>query len=154
MRQGNYCMNGTAGPGAATPQVWTQILARYREPSHARSCIEIAVTLLPLAVLWTLSWTAIHFGYWEVSLLLALPASGFLVRLFMIQHDCGHGSLFRNRLTNDWVGRVVGVLTLTPYDFWRRTHAAHHASSGNLDRRGLGDVDTLTVSEYLALSRL
>ena len=86
-------------------------------------------------------------------LLLAVPAAGFLVRLFMIQHDCGHGSFFRHRLANDWVGRVIGVLTLTPYDFWRRTHAIHHATSGNLDRRGIGDVDTLTVREYLTLSR-
>jgi omega-6 fatty acid desaturase (delta-12 desaturase) len=75
-------------------------------------------------------------------------AAGFLLRLFMIQHDCGHGSFFRQRLANDWVGRVLGVLTLTPYDFWRQTHAAHHASSGNLDRRGVGDIDTLTVNEY------
>jgi omega-6 fatty acid desaturase (delta-12 desaturase) len=145
-------MNSTAGPGAITPQVWTQILARYREPSHARSFIEIAVTLLPLAVLWILSWTAVHFGCWEASLLLAVPAGGFLVRLFMIQHDCGHGALFRNRLTNDWVGRIVGVLTLTPYDFWRHAHAVHHATSGNLDRRGVGDIDTLTVAEYEAHS--
>src|SRR5258705_9113828 len=86
-------------------------------------------------------------------LLVAVPAAGFLVRLFMIQHDCGHGSFFRHRLANVWVGRVIGVLTLTPYDFWRRTHARHHAASGNLDRLGMGDVDTLTVREYLALSR-
>jgi omega-6 fatty acid desaturase (delta-12 desaturase) len=70
----------------------------------------------------------------------------------MIQHDCGHGSFFRHRLANDWVGRVIGVLTLTPYDFWRRTHAIHHASSGHLERRGIGDVDTLTVREYLSRS--
>jgi omega-6 fatty acid desaturase (delta-12 desaturase) len=71
----------------------------------------------------------------------------------MIQHDCGHGSFFRHRLLNDWVGRVIGVLTLTPYDFWRHTHGIHHATSGNLDRRGTGDIDTLTVREYLALPR-
>ena len=70
----------------------------------------------------------------------------------MIQHDCGHGAFFRQRLANDWVGRVLGVLTLTPYDFWRQTHASHHASSGNLDRRGVGDIDTLTVNEYRARS--
>ena len=133
-------------------QPWTRVLARYREPSHARSLFEIAATLLPLGLLWTFSWMAIHLGCWEASLLLAVPASGFLVRLFMIQHDCGHGALFRNRLANDWVGRVFGVLTLTPYDFWRRTHAIHHATSGNLDRRGVGDIDTLTVAEYRALS--
>ena len=83
-------------------------------------------------------------------MLLAVPAAGFLVRLFMIQHDCGHGAFFRHRLANDWVGRVIGVLTLTPYDYWRATHAVHHATSGHLDRRGIGDVDTLTVSEYLS----
>ena len=86
-------------------------------------------------------------------MLLVVPAAGFLVRLFMIQHDCGHGSFFPHRLANDWVGRVIGVLTLTPYDFWRRAHAHHHAGSGNLDRRGLGDIDTLTVREFLALPR-
>ncbi len=140
-------------PAAPDARSWTQILARYREPSHARSIVEIAVTLAPLAGLWALAWAAVHFGYWWLCLLLAVPAAGFLVRLFMIQHDCGHGAFFRHRLANDWVGRVIGVLTLTPYDFWRRTHAIHHASSGHLDRRGLGDIDTLTVREYLARSR-
>jgi len=82
-----------------------------------------------------------------------VPAAGCVVRIFIIQHDCGHGAFFHHRLANDWVGRVIGVLTLTPYDFWRRTHAVHHATSGNLDRRGTGDIDTLTVHEYLALSR-
>jgi omega-6 fatty acid desaturase (delta-12 desaturase) len=74
------------------------------------------------------------------------------MRLFMIQHDCGHGAFFRTRAINDWVGRVFGVLTLTPYDYWKRTHAAHHATSGNLDRRGMGDIDTKTVGEYLRMS--
>jgi omega-6 fatty acid desaturase (delta-12 desaturase) len=97
-------------------------------------------------------WVTLDLGYW-LCLLLALPAAGFLVRLFMIQHDCGHGAFFRHRLANDWVGRLIGVLTLTPYDFWRRTHATHHATSGNLDRRGTGDIDTLTVDEYLARSQ-
>jgi omega-6 fatty acid desaturase (delta-12 desaturase) len=97
-------------------------------------------------------WATLDLGYW-VGLLLAVPAAGFLVRLFMIQHDCGHGAFFHHRLVNDSIGRVIGVLTLTPYDYWRRTHAIHHSTSGNLDRRGIGDVDTLTVHEYLALSR-
>ena len=83
-----------------------------------------------------------------------VPAAGFMVRLFVIQHDCGHGSLFRSRWANDLTGRIIGVFTLTPYDYWRRTHAAHHAGSGNLDRRGIGDITTLTVREYLGLSRL
>jgi omega-6 fatty acid desaturase (delta-12 desaturase) len=97
-------------------------------------------------------WAALGTGYW-ICLLLAVPAAGFLVRLFMIQHDCGHGSFFRRRPANDWVGRILGVLTLTPYDFWRHTHGLHHAHSGNLDHRGVGDVDTLTVREFLALPK-
>ena len=130
---------------------WTQILTRYHEPNHVRSTVEIVITFVPLATLWALAWAALHFGYWWLSLILAVPAAGFLVRLFMIQHDCGHGSFFRHRLANDWVGRVIGVVTLTPYDFWHRTHAMHHAGSGHLERRGIGDVDTLTVQEYLLL---
>ena len=75
-----------------------------------------------------------------------------MAMLFIVGHDCCHGAFFRHRGSNDWVGRVIGVLTLTPYDFWRRTHAMHHATSGNLERRGMGDVDTLTVREYLSRS--
>lgn len=131
---------------------WARRLARYRQPSGTRAAVELVITAVPLALLWAGTWAGLYFGYW-FALLLVIPAAGFLVRLFMIQHDCGHGSFFRNRLANDWTGRAVGVLTLTPYDFWRRTHAAHHASSGNLDRRGIGDIETLTVREYLALSR-
>jgi acyl-lipid omega-6 desaturase (Delta-12 desaturase) len=111
---------------------WTKILARYRTPSTARSIIELAITAGPLVLLWFLMWATLDLGYW-LCLLLAAPAAGFLVRLFMIQHDCGHGAFFHHRLANDWVGRVAGVLTLTPYDFWRRTHAIHHSTSGNLE---------------------
>src|SRR5882724_10807278 len=131
---------------------WTRILIRYREPSRARSIMELAITAGALTLSWILMWKALDVGYW-LCLLLAVPTAGFLVRLFMIQHDCGHGSFFRHRLANDWLGRIIGVLTLTPYDFWRRTHARHHASSGNLDRRGPGEVHTLTVREFLALPR-
>lgn len=126
-------------------------LAPYREPSDARSVLELVITAIPFVVLWVLILAALDAGYW-IGLLLAVPAAGFLVRLFMIQHDCGHGSFFSHRLTNDWVGRAIGVVTLTPYDFWRRAHALHHASSGNLDRRGIGDIDTLTIDEYRARS--
>jgi len=133
-------------------RAWSDVLASYREPSSVRSILEIVITVLPLVLLWLLMWASLDIGYW-LCLLLSLPAAGFLVRLFMIQHDCGHGAFFRRRVVNDWVGRVIGVVTLTPYDFWRRTHAIHHAGSGNLDRRGIGDIDMLTVREYLALSR-
>jgi acyl-lipid omega-6 desaturase (Delta-12 desaturase) len=142
----------TGPPATNVARLSTRALARYREPRHCRSIFEIAVTLVPFAALWALAWAAVHFGYWELSFLLGVPAAGFLVRLFMIQHDCGHGSFFRYRLANDWVGRFLGVLTLTPYDDWRRAHAAHHANSGNLDRRGVGDIDTLTVREFQALA--
>src|SRR5215207_466076 len=137
---------------AGNERAWTRILARYREPSNARGIVEIGITLVPLVGLWVLIWATLDLGYW-LCLLLAVPAAGFLVRLFMIQHDCGHGAFFRHRLANDWIGRLIGVLTLTPYDFWRRTHAIHHSTSGNLDCRGTGDIDTLTVHEYLARSR-
>jgi len=142
----------TSAAGPATARDWVTILARYREPSPVRSVFELVLTAGCFVALWVLTWAALWFGYW-LALLVAVPAAGFLVRLFMIQHDCGHGSFFRRRSANDWVGRVIGALTLTPYDAWRRDHAIHHATSGNLERRGIGDVSTLTVREYLALSR-
>lgn len=107
---------------------------------------------MPLAVLWALMAWSLDYGYW-ITLLLAVPTAGLVVRLFMIQHDCGHGAFFRSRRLNDMLGRVIGVFTLTPYEHWRKAHAIHHATSGNLSRRGVGDVDLLTVREYLALSR-
>jgi len=113
----------------------TRNLARFREPNHGRSVVEVLITIVPFVLLWLAMWLMLPIGY-GFYLLLAAPAAGFLVRLFMIQHDCGHGSLFRHRFVNDWLGRVIGVLTLTPYDFWRRAHGIHHATSGNLDRRG------------------
>jgi omega-6 fatty acid desaturase (delta-12 desaturase) len=144
-------LNRVAGTLVTDLRVLSQSLAQYREPNQGRSVVEILITVVPLFGLWSLMGLTLHIGY-GLYLLLAVPTAGFLVRLFMIQHDCGHGSFFRHRLMNDWLGRAIGVFTLTPYDFWRRTHAAHHAYSGNLDRRGMGDVDTLTVSEYLLLS--
>jgi omega-6 fatty acid desaturase (delta-12 desaturase) len=130
-------------------KAWLKVLSPYRESDPSRSVIELLITAVPFAVLWALMLAALDVGYW-LCLLLALPTAGFLVRLFMVQHDCGHGAFFRRRQTNDWTGRIIGVVTLTPYDFWRRTHAEHHATVGNLDHRGVGDVDTLTVNEYCA----
>jgi omega-6 fatty acid desaturase (delta-12 desaturase) len=145
-------------PSTAPPEIgsvaspnWTRILARYRDPNPLRSVFEVAITALPFTILWVAAWATLSHGYW-LSLLLAVPAAGFLVRLFMIQHDCGHGALFRHRLVNDWIGRAIGVLTLTPYDLWRRSHATHHATIGNLDRRGIGDINTLTVRQYQSRS--
>ncbi len=131
---------------------WSALLAQYRQPDPLRSTVEIIVTAVPFVGLWALAALAVLNGHWW-GLVLTVPAAGLLVRLFILQHDCGHGTLFAQRGLNDWTGRVIGIFTLTPYDYWRRTHAVHHASAGNLDRRGIGDVDTLTVREYQALSR-
>ena len=128
-------------------------LAPYAAANTARSLLELALTALPFALLWMLTHTVLQAGYF-VGLLLTIPAGVLLLRLFLIQHDCGHGAFFRRRTSNDWVGRVLGVLTLTPYDCWRRSHAIHHASTGNLAARGVGDVDTLTVAEFQSRSRL
>lgn len=141
-------------PAAAQSQprdarAWAQILTRYRQPSVPRSVVEIAITAVPFFALWVAMWFLMGFSYW-LALPLAIPAAGFLVRLFLILHDCGHGAFFESKQANAWVGRICGVLTLTPFDVWRRTHNMHHATSGNLDRRGLGDIETMTVGEYLA----
>jgi acyl-lipid omega-6 desaturase (Delta-12 desaturase) len=130
---------------------WIPVLSRYREPRASRSILELLVTAFPLVTLWASAWAALGIGYW-LCLLLALPTAGFLIRLFMIQHDCGHGAFFKRRATNDWIGRTIGVVTLTPYGMWRRTHATHHATVGNLEHRGGGDIITLTVNEYLGLN--
>ncbi len=131
---------------------WVQVLARYREPSTKRSVMELVYTLVPFALLWTLAWAALSVSYWLAFVIAALNGL-FLVRIFIIQHDCGHASYFSNRKAQDWVGRCLGVLTLTPYDVWRRTHSIHHSHHGDLDHRGIGDVMTLTVEEYRARSR-
>lgn len=128
-------------------------LAQYREPSLRRSLIELMITGAPFVALWIVAWLSLSVSYW-LTLAICIPAAGLLVRLFLIQHDCGHGAFFRHRASNDWVGRALGVVTLTPYDVWRRNHSIHHATSGNLHRRGVGDIDTLTVREYLQMSRL
>ncbi|MDE3240132.1 MAG: fatty acid desaturase [Paracoccaceae bacterium] len=130
---------------------WVRVLARYRAPSASRSILELVVTFVPFVSLMAAAFRASHISP-ALTLVVSILNAGFLVRLFIIQHDCSHGSLFVNRHANDWIGRALGVLTLTPYDVWRRTHSIHHASSGNLDRRGIGDMPTLTVAEYLGRS--
>lgn len=139
----------------ATKQpAWRKILSAYQKPNLTNSLLEIVFTMAPLAVIWAFAfWASISNMIW-LSVLLCIPASVFLVRMFLIQHDCGHHSFFKSPTLNNWVGRALGIITLTPYDVWRRTHAIHHAASANLDRRGLGAIDTLTVEEYEALSPL
>jgi acyl-lipid omega-6 desaturase (Delta-12 desaturase) len=125
-------------------------LAVHRNPRTLRSMLELMFSALAFVGLWTAMWWLRDKGF-LLTLVLAIPTAGFMVRLFMIQHDCGHGSFFKSRLANDWIGRFISVFTLTPYDFWRQSHAMHHAGVGNLDRRGIGDIDMLTVREFQAL---
>lgn len=128
------------------------LLAPYKEPSVLRSLGQLADTVLPLAACWTAMYFALQRGWWPLTAVLTLPAAGLMMRLFCIQHDCGHGSFFKSSLANDLVGGLIGVVTLTPYRYWRQTHAIHHATSGSLDRRGWGDIETRTVAEYEAMT--
>lgn len=139
--------------GRQDERSWGKALEPYRQPDPVRSIFEIAVTAVCFIAIWSAAAVVVVHMSW-MGILITIPAAGFLVRLFILQHDCGHGSLFANRSLNDWIGRLIGVFTLTPYDYWRRSHAVHHASAGNLDRRGIGDIDTLTVREYRALAAL
>lgn len=134
------------------PRDWMKHLSAYREPHHGRSLWEIVVSVGPLLGLWAAAILAIDASPW-LAVIISIANGAFLVRAFMIQHDCGHGAFFRGRRANDWVGRCLGVLTFTPYEVWRRKHAIHHGTAGNLDERGTGDIPTLTVAEYRGLSR-
>jgi omega-6 fatty acid desaturase (delta-12 desaturase) len=131
---------------------WKKIVAKYQQPSLWRGVWQIVNSLVPYALLWYLIYLGLAVSWWIV-LPLAILAGGFLVRLFIIHHDCGHGSFFKSRKANDIWGFITGVLTFTPYQLWRWEHAIHHSASGDLDRRGLGSVWTLTVQEYLEASR-
>lgn len=142
-------MNNSLAPSAGAD--WRRAVEPYTGPNARRATFQLATTLAPLAVLMC----GIHIALDRsivVALLLALPVAGLLVRTFILMHDCAHGSFLPSRTANDLVGFVTGVLTLTPFTQWRRDHALHHASSGDLDRRGHGDVPTLTVREYAARS--
>jgi omega-6 fatty acid desaturase (delta-12 desaturase) len=129
-----------------------RLIVPFTRADNRSAWFQLATT----GLLFILGWSAMVFGMraeWNYGfvLLLALPVAGLYVRLFIFQHDCGHGSFFSSARLNDTVGRVLGVVTLMPYSYWRRTHAIHHATSGNLDRRGTGDIVTLSVDEYVAL---
>ena len=131
---------------------WKKIVIKYQQPSRWRGVWQIVNSLVPYAVLWYLIYLGQAVSWW-IALPLTVLAGGFLVRLFIIHHDCGHGSFFKSRRANDVWGFITGVLTFTPYQLWRWEHAIHHSASGDLDRRGLGSVWTLTVQEYLEASR-
>ncbi|MFZ2489516.1 MAG: fatty acid desaturase [Anaerolineae bacterium] len=136
-------------PADHAPPDWRKIVAHYQHAETRRAVGQIATSVLPLLALYVVMYFSLRVSYW-LTLLLAFPTAGFLVRTFIVFHDCGHGSFFPNRKANDLVGIITGVLTFTPYYRWRHDHAVHHATAGNLDRREAGDVWTLTVDEYLA----
>jgi acyl-lipid omega-6 desaturase (Delta-12 desaturase) len=130
---------------------WARMVRRHNAPQRLRSVWQLVNTIIPLVVIWGLMMMAVDGAYW-VTLLLSVPAAAFTVRLFILQHDCAHHAFFQSRRLNDWIGAVIGVITLTPHEYWRRSHNAHHATCGNLQKRGIGDVSVLTVAEYDALS--
>jgi omega-6 fatty acid desaturase (delta-12 desaturase) len=131
---------------------WKRIVAEYQEPDALRASWQLVNTFGAYAAVWALIHVSLSVSWW-LTIPLAVLAGGLLVRVFIIFHDCGHGSFFRSRLANDVWGFVAGVLTFTPYYHWRWEHSLHHATAGHLDRRGVGDVWTLTVQEYLEASR-
>ena len=128
---------------------WRPVVAKYARPDLWRSIWQIVNTLIPYSVLFYLSMRSLEISFW-LTLPLSILTAGFMVRIFIIFHDCGHGSFFKSKTANTWLGRVTGLLTFTPYYRWRHDHAIHHATAGDLDRRGKGDVYTMTVEEYLA----
>jgi len=138
--------------GGAHGALRKALLAQYQRPNSWRSVWQIINTVVPYAVLWWLMYVSLGISWW-ITLPVAILAGAFLVRVFIIFHDCGHGSFFKSRKANEIVGIITGLLAFTPYQHWRREHAAHHATSSDLDRRGTGDIWTLTVQEYLDASR-
>src|SRR5512145_986878 len=131
---------------------WQKMIRKYSQPDLLKSIWQICNTFIPYVIMWVILYWSLQFPYW-VTLLISTVAAGFLIRLFIIFHDCGHGSFFRSKRANLIVGMFFGILTFTPYQKWHNQHRIHHATSGNLDKRGIGDVWTLTVKEYLQSSK-
>ena len=133
-------------------QSWRSLIGPYQRPRTGRAVLQLATTLLPLALVFAVMYRLLTLSpRWAV--VLALPAAALLVRTFVLMHDCAHGSFFPSRRANEVVGAVTGLLTLIPFEHWRHEHGVHHASAGDLDRRGHGDINTLTVREYFARTR-
>jgi omega-6 fatty acid desaturase (delta-12 desaturase) len=145
-------MDQAAAPDRLKPAFWRDTLAPYAQPDLRRALLDVATSAIPYLAI-----TALMYVLAPVSALLvvalAIPATGFLVRTFIVFHDCAHGSFLPWRRANTWLGVACGVLVYEPFHSWRHEHAVHHATAGDLDRRGMGDVDTLTVAEYAGSSR-
>jgi acyl-lipid omega-6 desaturase (Delta-12 desaturase) len=143
----------TRSPNPNPPVKWSRRLQPFATPDNRRGLFALLVTLALFAAAWAFALLLVRISPYLAPLAI-LPGALAIVRVFIMQHDCGHGALFASDAANSWVGRALGVLTLTPYDVWRHSHALHHASHGNLDKRGYGDIDTLTVAEYRARTPL
>jgi omega-6 fatty acid desaturase (delta-12 desaturase) len=131
---------------------WEKVIMKYNHPDLKKSIWQICNSVVPYIFMWYLMYRSLAYSYW-VTLLLSLVASGFLIRIFIIFHDCGHRSFFISKRANNIVGMIMGILAFTPFYKWHHQHWIHHATSGNLDKRGIGDVWTMTVNEYLNSSR-
>jgi omega-6 fatty acid desaturase (delta-12 desaturase) len=128
---------------------WVDLVASYRQPDTKKSLWQLGHTFTLLILAWAAMYWSLAAGFWWITLILAVPTAGFVVRLFIIQHDCGHGSFFKSRKANDRLGTMTSIFTMTPYYQWRKSHAIHHATASNLDERFIGDIPTWTVDEYL-----
>jgi omega-6 fatty acid desaturase (delta-12 desaturase) len=144
-----------AAPPRAIPSMkeFNRILAPYMKPAWRPAVFQMLNTILPYLLLSAAMFYSLRFSYW-ITLLLAVPTAGFLVRAFILFHDCGHNSFTPSAKANKWLGLFLGMLTLTPSEQWSKSHAIHHATSGNIDKRGVGDVETWTVAEYQSKSWL
>ncbi|HEV2593403.1 MAG TPA: fatty acid desaturase [Gaiellaceae bacterium] len=138
---------------AESARSWRGELDRYARPIVARSMLDLATSVVPYLILLVAMYFALRVSVF-LTFALALPAAGFLIRAFIVFHDCTHGSFMRSRRANQIVGVATGLLVWMPFRGWQHEHAVHHATAGNLDRRGTGDIKTLTVTEYLALPPL
>jgi omega-6 fatty acid desaturase (delta-12 desaturase) len=132
--------------------IWRKVVSRYNKPDRVKSILTLADSVLPFLLLWYLMFRLLSVHIW-ISLALSIPAAGFMIRTFIVFHDCGHGSFFSSRRVCNIVGALLGVIVLTPFYKWTREHAIHHSTVGDVDRRGTGDVWLLTKTEYLQAAR-
>lgn len=148
----------TSAPTSAVAKTakpeWLADLSPFEHPSRNRAIWQLANTFVPYIFLWFVMVRTIQLGYsYWITLALSVVAAGFMIRIFIFFHDCGHGSFFASQRANRILGYVTGIVTFTPYENWRYTHSIHHATAGDLDRRGVGDIWTMTVEEYQAAPR-
>ncbi|HEY6906255.1 MAG TPA: fatty acid desaturase [Ignavibacteriaceae bacterium] len=136
----------------SNPLNWKNLVSRYQKSNTLKSIWQLSNSFIPFVLIWILMLYSLDYGWW-ITFLLAFPAAGFSIRLFIIQHDCGHGSFFKSQRANDLCGLFCSIFTFTPYHYWRKKHAIHHKNAGNLHHRGVGDIYTMTVSEYYRQSR-